>query len=221
MELQLIESMYPQQMMFFRENIQKLVESSGVSVMLHECRPCDDDLPIEFVFTLPSTLMEIFFTLPESYPAKDKLSVHVRITDGKMSSGLVKKKQSEANECLSRQLSEAETPSDFNVLSVIQWVEEFERNLKTEESSSPFHHLPSSTEWDDRLTGKVKDTQRSESDSEDWSFGEEVTRREEEAARKLSSPSEQQEGKNNNIHTIEGMTITSLFRKGNERGIMN
>lgn len=209
MELQLIESMYPHQMMFFRENIQKLVESPDVSVMLHECRPCDDDLPVEFVFTLPSTLMEIFFTLPESYPIKDKLSVHVRITDGKMSSGLLKKKQSEANECLSRLLSEAETPSDFNVLSVIQWVEEFERNLKTEESSSPFHHLPSSTELEDRLTGKVKDTQRSESDSEDSSFDEEVTRREE-ASQRLSSTTEH-EGKNNNIHTIEGMmTITSL-----------
>lgn len=201
MELQLIESMYPRQMMFFRENIQKLVESSDVSMMLHECRPCDDDLPIEFVFTLPSTMMEIFFTLPESYPVKDKLSLHVRITDGKMSSGLLKKKQSEANECLSRLLSEAETPSDFNVLSVIQWVEEFERNLKTEESS--FHHLPS-TELDDRLTGKVKDTQRSESDSEDSSFDEEVTRREE-ASQRLSSTTSEQEGKNNNIHTIEGM----------------
>ena len=145
MELQLIESMYPQQMMFFNDKVSALVLQELVEV--DEGLDVEDGLPIEFVFTMPSSQVELIFTLPLNYPSNDKLSCHVRLLDTTMTSSRLKALQNQANVTLTEMLSQDgvdvgessqdKRRCDVNVLSVIQWMEEFERtHLQTDSQVS-------------------------------------------------------------------------------------
>lgn len=136
MELQLIESMYPEQMQFFNDKIEGLVLNSmdDFDITKRSDLPSSGDgLPIEFVFSLTSACLEIHFTLPLKYPRQESLSCYVRLLDTQgMTSSQVKQLQNQANSSLTQMINpkdskNEESESDVNVLSVIQWVEEFER----------------------------------------------------------------------------------------------
>ena len=134
MELQLIESMYPEHMQFFNDKIQSLVlDVEALKEYSDEVYPtAGDGLPIEFVFTLPSSKIEVMFTLPEKYPHEDGLKCHVRLLDTKITSSQLKRLQSQANtslvsiiqSSLDDKRNRRSDACDVNILSVIQWVED-------------------------------------------------------------------------------------------------
>jgi ABC-type molybdate transport system substrate-binding protein len=81
-------------------------------------------------------MIELMFTLPEKYPQEEGIVCHVRLLDTRMTSPQLKQIQNQANKSLASMIKsslenkriEESDSCDVNVFSVIQWMEDFERN---------------------------------------------------------------------------------------------
>ena len=126
-ELQLIYSMYPDSLNFFDENLATYLEESadGSEKGGDFVNSIDESAAIEFVFSLPAMLADLYVTLPPGYPEKNEIKAHLRFLDNiNYSSSECKNLQVKANTSLREYM--VNSPKDMvNVLGLIQWVEDF------------------------------------------------------------------------------------------------
>lgn len=132
LELQLISSMYPDQVTFYDPVIDQLLVSSDLREALAAIKPSSPADPVEFVFLPTSGRLELNFTLPVGYPnGAHSLDAHIRLLDTTMTSSTLKNLQNKANSSLKAYLNE--NSCQANVLGVIQWVDEFEQVLQVDD----------------------------------------------------------------------------------------
>lgn len=128
MELQLITSMYPEEISFYEPLIEDILAASDLGEALKEKGPFLVDLmPTEFVFMPDSGRLELNFKLPSNYPKSgDRLEAHIRLLDTNIFSATLKRLQTQANSRLREYLVDNE---EANILSVIQWLSDYEEKL--------------------------------------------------------------------------------------------
>lgn len=124
-ELQLIVSMYPNSLHFFDEKLATYLEESAEGEKGGDLDGLDDSVPIEFVFSLPKMLADLYVTLPPGYPEEEQLKAHLRLLDNvNYSSSECKSLQVKANTSLREYM--VNSPKELvNVFGLIQWVEDF------------------------------------------------------------------------------------------------
>lgn len=131
-ELQLIAAMYPSQLDFYDPVVSEIVAAADPVEELNAKRSLLlSDVALEFVFEQADAEppLELHFTLPANYPSSGKLDAHLRLLDTNMTSATLKRSQLKANEQLKQYLAQTD---DCNVLSVIQWVDEYREVLARE-----------------------------------------------------------------------------------------
>ncbi|RWS01857.1 RWD domain-containing protein 2A-like protein [Dinothrombium tinctorium] len=131
-ELQLINSMYPNQVTVSDRSLEAVL--AGDEDAVSECIAIHEH-PVEFCFLSLANKAEIYFTLPEKYPHSAPLNAFVRLTDSELSSAQSKQLQCELNERIARHIASANAHF-VDVFSVIKLIEDWQSEEKPRNTHS-------------------------------------------------------------------------------------